>query len=493
MKEIQTASLVELAEGLRENRWTSEELVGAYIERIDRLDGTLNAYLSHRFEKALLEAKESDERRRGGVSLSAFDGVPIALKDNFALAGERMTAASRMLENYVAPYDSEVVVRLKRAGFVILGKLNMDEFAMGASNETSAFGLCRNPWNLNHSPGGSSGGSAVAVAASLAPIALGSDTGGSVRQPAAFCGVSGLLPTYGRISRYGMVAFASSLDQPGLVARDVVSLAHLFDLLAGYDPHDPTSLNLESPKFSQLFKNYSFADLRNLTIGISEDYVSSILDDDIGEAFEAAVAFFRDRGARIVHHSLSHLEHAIGVYHVISTAEASSNLARFDGIRYGYHPSEGKGLSLEDFYAKVRGEAFGREVKKRLLLGHYVLSEEHYEDYYVQAKKLRRLIREDFQRAFECCDLFMTPTTATLPPTLGRDSRPLLKLFRADILTAPSNLAGLPSLSIPAGWSASHLPIGLQFIAPPLREDRLFQAAYLFQLATDYHLQRPFE
>ena len=480
------ATLLELAGALEAKKVSSVELTRQFLERIGRLNRDLNAFITVDEELSLAQARRADERRARGEK-GPFTGVPLAFKDIYCTRGQRTTCGSRMLAEFKSPYDAHVVELFERAGAVSLGKCNMDEFAMGSSNESSHFGPVRNPWDRKRVPGGSSGGSAAAVAARMAPVALGTDTGGSTRQPAAFSGVCGLRPTYGLVSRYGLVAFASSLDQAGPIAKSAADLAALLDVMAGFDERDSTSV--ERPK-----ENYSRAlhlPLEGLRIGLPREYFAEGIDREVRAAVEAAVAWFKSQGAKVVELDLPHTRVGIAAYYVIAPAEASSNLSRFDGVRYGHRAKQYN--DLVDMYCRTRAEGFGAEVKRRILVGTYVLSHGYYDAYYLHAQKIRRLIAQDFARAFEKCDLILGPTAPTTAYELGAKTGDPVQMYLGDIFTIPAPLAGLPALSIPCGFDARGLPVGLQLTGPHFAEARLLGAAHRYQQATDWHQRVPRE
>ena len=480
---IHNKTAAELAAALRAGEYSSVELTKAFIERIERHNGDLNALVTVTADEALRDAQAADARLAEGDS-GPLLGVPLIHKDIFCTRGVRTSCGSRMLDNFVAPYDATVVERLRAAGAVCLGKSNMDEFAMGSSNETSYYGPVRNPWNTGTVPGGSSGGSASAVAARLAPLATGTDTGGSIRQPAALCGISGLKPTYGRVSRYGMIAFASSLDQGGPMARSAEDLAVLLEAMAGFDERDSTSVDHVVPHYGETLGE----SIKGLRIGLPKEYFGEGLDPEVGKVVEAAIEQFRELGAEIKEVSLAHTDLAVPAYYVIAPAECSSNLSRFDGVRFGYRCDDPK--DLEDMYKRSRGEGFGPEVKRRIMVGTYALSAGYYDAYYLKAQKARRLIRDDFQQAFEGVDLILGPTSPTTAFKLGERSNDPLKMYLSDIYTIAVNLAGLPAMSIPAGF-AGGLPVGVQLIGNYFQEARLLNAAHKYQQATDWHERAP--
>ncbi|TYO99082.1 aspartyl/glutamyl-tRNA(Asn/Gln) amidotransferase subunit A [Geothermobacter ehrlichii] len=476
-------NLQQLRQALDRREVSAREVTEAYLRRIEATNARLNSYLSICSELALSQAQTADERLAAGEA-APLTGIPLAVKDIFNLEQTRTTAGSRLLDNYVAPYDATAVARLKENGAVLLGKLNMDEFAMGSSNENSAFGPCRNPWDPERVPGGSSGGSAAAVAARQAVATLGTDTGGSIRQPAAHCGVVGLKPTYGRVSRYGVIAYASSLDQVGPVARTVEDCALLLQAIAGHDHRDSTSIDCPVPDYSAALQQK----IEGLKIGLPREYFIEGLDADVQKAIEAAIEVYRGLGAEIVDISLPHTDYAVACYYLIATAEASSNLARYDGVRYGRRVDPGKGLI--DMYCATRTQGFGTEVKRRIMLGTYALSSGYYDAYYLKAQKVRTLIRDDFVRAFEQVDLILTPVAPTPAFGLGEKLDDPLQMYLSDIFTIPVNLAGTCGLSLPCGFSTAGLPIGLQLIGRPFAEQSLLRAGHAFQQATDWHLKK---
>jgi aspartyl-tRNA(Asn)/glutamyl-tRNA(Gln) amidotransferase subunit A len=477
------ATLTELSAKLAAREVSARELTEYYLERIGRLDPTLNAFVTVTAGQALSDADAADRRIADG-SATPLTGIPIAHKDIFCTAGVKTSCGSRMLDNFVAPYDATAVARLRDAGTVLLGKTNMDEFAMGSSNETSYYGPVRNPWDHDRVPGGSSGGSAAAVAASLCSAATGTDTGGSIRQPAALSGLTGIKPTYGRISRYGMIAFASSLDQAGTLTRSAADAALLLRTMAGFDPNDSTSLDDVVPDYVAALET----PWESLRIGVPRNFFDAGLDSENAAAVRASLAVFESLGATIKDIDLDHIHLSVPAYYVVAPAEASSNLSRFDGIRFGYR-AQGEG-DLLDLYKRTRGEGFGAEVKRRILTGTYVLSTGYYDAYYLQAQRVRRLIADDFAQAFADVDLIAGPTTPTPAFELGQKVGDPIQMYLNDIYTIGANLAGLPAMSIPCGFAAG-LPVGLQLIAPHLAEGRLLKAAHYYQLETDWHRQLP--
>ena len=463
---------------------SSVELTRAHLERIRTIEERVHAFVRITDELALKQAENIDSRIAAGERIGPLAGVPIALKDIVCTRGVPTTCCSRILENYIPPYDATVIQRLREAGLVLLGKTNMDEFAMGSSTENSAFGPTRNPWDLGRVPGGSSGGSAAALAALEAPLAIGTDTGGSIRQPAAFCGVTGLKPTYGRVSRYGLVAFASSLDQIGPMARDVRDCALLLQVLAGHDALDSTSVPAEAPDYSAALND----GVKGLRIGIPGEffeYRGVRVSREIEDAVRAAAGVLAGLGAVCEEVSTPHLQYVIPVYYIIAPAEASSNLARYDGVAYG-HRTPAAVEDIVDLYRRTREEGFGAEVKRRIMLGTYALSAGYYDAYYLKASQVRTLIRRDFDQAFEKHDLLVAPVTPSLPFRLGEKTDDPVEMYLSDVCTIAANLAGLPAMSIPCGY-ADGLPIGLQIIGKPLDEGTVLRAAHAFQEATDYH------
>jgi aspartyl-tRNA(Asn)/glutamyl-tRNA(Gln) amidotransferase subunit A len=476
---------------LDEKKISSTELASLFLDRIEAFDPVLNAFITVDRERTLAEAQAADDRLARNEA-GPLTGIPLAHKDVFCTEGVLTTCASRMLSNFVSPYDAHVVTLLKQAGAVSLGKTNLDEFAMGSSSETSYYGPVRNPWEPAHVSGGSSGGSAAAVAARLVPIATGTDTGGSVRQPAAFCGVTGIKPTYGLISRYGAVGLASSLDQGGAFGASAEDCALLLSAMTGFDPRDSTSLDRPVEDYATRIATSApdaARPLAGLTIGVPREFFSEGMDEGIRPAIEEALAQYRALGASTREVDLPNARFAIPTFYVISMAEASSNLSRFDGVRYGHRAAEY--ADLVDMYCKSRSEGFGAEVQRRILTGTFVLSHGYYDAYYLQAQKLRRLIAEDFRRVFAECDLIAGPTAPRTAWTLGAMSDDPVQMYLADIYTTPVNLAGLPGLSHPCGFDAAGLPIGLQLIGNYFSETRLLTAAHRFQQATDWHLRRP--
>ncbi|GAA5784257.1 glutamyl-tRNA(Gln) amidotransferase subunit A [Chitiniphilus shinanonensis] len=478
------SSLKQLSAALAARQVSAVELAGEFLARAKQYNGELNAYITLDEQKTLSEAHDADVRRADGTA-GPLTGIPVAHKDIFCQEGWLTTCGSKMLGNFVSPYSAHVIEQCRAAGLVTLGRTNMDEFAMGSSNENSAFGPVKNPWDKNAVPGGSSGGSAVAVAARLAPIATGTDTGGSIRQPAAFCGVTGIKPTYGVVSRFGMIAYASSLDQGGPFAKSAEDCALLLNVMAGFDERDATSLQREREDYSRDLER----PLAGLRIGLPREYFADGLAGDVAAAIDAAIAEYKKLGAQIVEVSLPNTRLAIPSYYVIAPAEASSNLSRFDGVRYGHRAADFDGLV--GMYEQTRAEGFGWEVKRRILTGTYVLSHGYYDAYYLQAQKIRRIIANDFQAAFRDCDLIAGPVAPTTAWNLGEKSDDPVAMYLADIYTLGVNLAGLPGMSVPAGFGADGRPVGLQLIGNYFDEARLLNAAHRFQQATDWHLKAP--
>ena len=484
-----TAPIAELAPALASKRLSSVELTTALFDRIDALNPRLNAFLARDRKRALGAARAADARLAAG-NATPLTGIPIAHKDVLMTAGWKTTCGSRMLENFVAPYSAFVVERLADAGMVLVGKTNMDEFAMGSSSETSYFGPVKNPWNVDYVPGGSSGGSSAAVAARLVPAATGTDTGGSIRQPAALSGVCGLKPTYGVCSRYGLIAFASSLDTPGPFAQTAEDCALLLNAMAGHDPRDSTSLDRPREDYARLLRAPGGAKpLAGVRIGLPKEYFGDGIDADVAAAVDAALGEFRKLGATTVEVTLPNLDLSVPVYYVIASAEASSNLARFDGVRYGHRAA--KYDDLTDMYKKTRAEGFGAEVKRRILIGTYVLSHGYYDAYYLKAQQVRRLIAEGFQRAYQQCDLILGPTAPTAAFKLGAKTSDPVQMYLNDIFTVAGNLTGAPAISIPCGFDRNGLPIGLQLQGNHFRESVILNAAHRYQQATDWQRREP--
>jgi aspartyl-tRNA(Asn)/glutamyl-tRNA(Gln) amidotransferase subunit A len=475
-------TIAELAKGLRSGEFSSVELTKAFLDRIKQ-HGLLNAYITVTEDLALQEAKAADGRLAKGDA-ELLTGIPVAQKDIFCTEGVKTTCGSKMLDNFIAPYNATVVEKFNNAGAVMLGKLNMDEFAMGSSNETSYYGTVKNPWNTNAVPGGSSGGTAAAVAARLAACATGTDTGGSIRQPAAFCGITGLKPTYGRVSRYGMIAYASSLDQGGPMTRSVEDAAIMLQTMAGFDAKDSTSVDLPVPDYMAGLGN----SLQGLKIGLPKEFFGDGLNSDVAAAIEAAVNEYKKLGATVTEVSMPTLKLAIPAYYVIAPAECSANLSRFDGVRFGYRCENP--VDLTDLYTRSRGEAFGKEVKRRILMGTYALSAGYYDAYYIKAQKIRRLISEDFKKALSEVDVIMGPVAPSTAFGIGEKIGNPIEMYLSDIYTIAINLAGLPAMSVPAGF-AGGMPVGLQIIGNYFAEDKLLNIAHQYQQVTDWHTYTP--
>ena len=473
--DITNLTVHELQEKLEKKELTSEEIVQAYIDRINAKEKDVKAFVTTLCDEALKEAKEIDEKRKNGEKLSSLAGIPIGIKDNMCTKGVKTTCSSRMLENFVAPYNATVVEKLNEENLIDLGKLNMDEFAMGASTEYSYFKKTCNPWNLKTVPGGSSGGSAAAVAANLVPWALGSDTGGSIRQPSSFCGVVGLKPTYGLVSRYGLVAFASSLDQIGPITKDVRDSAILLNIIAGHDERDTTSYNMPKKDYTKALKN----DVKGLKIGIPKEYFGEGINEEVKAKLEEAIETYKKLGAEVEEFSLDIAQYALATYYIIACAEASSNLGRFDGIRYGYRTENY--TNLKELYKNSRSEGFGPEVKRRIILGTYVLSSGYYDAYYKKAQQVRTLVKKEFDKAFEKYDVLLTPTSPTVAFEMGTRSENPLEMYLADICTVSVNIAGLPGISIPCGVNGENMPIGMQLIGNKFEEEKILNAAYTFE------------
>ena len=476
-------SVAELSAALHSREISSTDLTSQFLERIHRLGSEFNCFISVTEKQAFDQAAAADRQLATGKA-GPLTGIPIAHKDLFCTKGVKTTCGSRMLDNFIAPYDATIVEQVQRAGMVMLGKTNMDEFAMGSSNENSYYGAVRNPWDRERVPGGSSGGSAAAVAARLTPLATGTDTGGSVRQPASFCGISGLKPTYGRVSRYGLVAFASSLDQAGILARSAQDIAPLLSIMAGFDDRDSTSAERGVDDYA--------ADLTRpvdgLKIGIVKEHLEAGLDPSISAVIDEALKTLTLMGAVVKEISLPHVSLAVPTYYVVAPAECSSNLSRYDGVRFGYRASQP--VNLEDMYKRSRSEGFGAEVKRRIMLGTYALSAGYYDAYYLKAQQLRRLIRDDFRRQFEDVDVVVGPTSPSVAFRIGEKSDDPVKMYLSDVFTTAVNLAGLPALSIPAGFHQD-LPVGLQIIGNYFAEAKLLNVAHQFQLSTNHHNRSP--
>ena len=485
MKNICELTAHEIREMYDKKEITVPEVVKAFLDKIKEKDDSIKAYITVCEEEALKKAEEVQALFDKGEKLGSLAGIPIGIKDNICTRGIKTTCASKMLENFVSPYDATVIEKLEKEHAIILGKLNMDEFAMGGSTENSAFFTTKNPVNLNKVPGGSSGGSAAAVKADMAPITLGSDTGGSIREPASFCGIVGMKPTYGLVSRYGLVAFASSLDQIGPMSKDVTDNAILLNAIAGHDAHDSTSANVEVKDYTKSLVN----DVKGLKVGLPKEFMEDGVDKEVKEAILEVAKKLKELGATVEECSLPRTKYALPTYYIIACAEASSNLGRYDGIRYGYRTKNYE--NLHDIYANSRTEGFGEEVKRRIILGTYVLSSGYYDAYYKRAQKVRTLIIENFKKAFESCDVIMIPTAPNTSFKFGAHNASPLEMYLEDIYTVPVNMAGLPGVSIPGGFDKDGMPIGIQFIGKAFDEKNLLQVAYTFEQNTTYHDEMP--
>lgn len=483
MNELLKKSATEQSKALLNKEISAVELTNATFERIDEVEDKVRAFNSLTKETALETAKKVDEKIAKGEELPLLAGIPLVLKDNMNLVGSKTTASSKILENFVSPYNATITEKLLNNLVPIVAKANLDEFAMGSSNENSAFNKVHNPWNLNKVPGGSSGGSAASVAACEATLSLGSDTGGSIRLPASFCGIVGMKPTYGRVSRYGLIAFASSLDQIGPFARNVEDAANLLEVISGYDPKDSTSLNIPVEHYSASLNN----DIKGRKVGVIKELMGEGLSDDVRKAVELAVETYKQQGCEVVEVSLPNLKYSIGIYYILATAECSSNLARFDGVKYGYRCADAQ--NLLEMYTKTRAEGFGTEVKRRIMLGTYALSSGYYDAYYKKAQQMRRLVKEDFDRVFETVDVLISPTCPNTAFDIGAKSEDPLAMYLTDIATISANLAGIPGMSIPAGFDKDGMPIGLQLLTPQLKEADLFNFSYKFEQQHDFHKQ----
>jgi aspartyl-tRNA(Asn)/glutamyl-tRNA(Gln) amidotransferase subunit A len=482
---MKNKSITELSAGLRSGDFSSVELTQYFLDRIAKYDSELNSYITVTDEQALAGAKQADEQIASG-SANALTGIPIAYKDLFCTEGIRTSCASKMLDNFIAPYTATAVEKLTQAGMPMLGKTNMDEFAMGSSNENSFYGAVKNPWDLERVPGGSSGGSAVAVAAKLAPVSLGTDTGGSIRQPASLTGITGIKPTYGRVSRFGMIAYASSLDQGGVFASSAEDCALVLQTMSGFDAKDSTSVERYVPDFSATLND----SLQGLKIGLPKEFFGEGLDSSVSKVVNEAIEAYKKLGAEIIEITLPNTHLAIPSYYVIAPAEASSNLSRFDGVRYGYRCEEP--VDLTDMYMRSRGEGFGTEVKRRIMTGTYALSAGYYDAYYLKAQKIRRLISDDFKQAFEQVDVIMGPVAPETAFKIGEKSDDPISMYLSDIYTLSLNLAGLTGMSVPAGFSSENkMPVGLQIIGNYFEEGKILNVAHQYQQVTDWHKQMP--
>ena len=478
-----TKTLSELSAMLEAGEVSSVQLTEHFLKRIKDLDGQLNSFITLTEEQALQAAAEADKLRKAGKA-GPLTGIPVAHKDIFCTKGVKTSCGSKMLDNFESPYDATVVEKMQQAGVIMLGKTNMDEFAMGSSNETSFYGPVKNPWNTNAVPGGSSGGSAASVAARLTPASTGTDTGGSIRQPASFCGITGLKPTYGRVSRYGMIAFASSLDQAGPMAQSAEDCALLLNAMSGFDPKDSTSLEKDVADYTADLNK----PLDGLKIGLPKEYFGEGLSDEINTVIQAAIEVYKSMGAEIIDISLPNTHLAVPVYYVVAPAECSSNLSRFDGVRFGHRCDDPQ--DLEDLYKRSRGEGFGEEVKRRIMVGTYALSAGYYDAYYIKAQQLRRMISDDFTRAFKEVDVIMGPSAPETAFNVGEKSDDPISMYLSDIYTIAVNLAGLPGMSVPAGFS-NNMPVGLQIVGNHFDESRLLNVAHQYQQKTDWHVQIP--
>ncbi len=481
MNELLKKSATEQSNAIKNKEVSAVELTKAALKRINELDDKLGCFNSLTEDTALETAKKVDEKVARGEELPLLAGVPLALKDNMNLIGSRTTASSKILENFVSPFNATITQKLLDNCVPILGKANLDEFAMGSSNENSAFKKVHNPWNLNKVPGGSSGGSAASVAACEVTLSLGSDTGGSIRLPASFCGIVGMKPTYGRVSRYGLIAFASSLDQIGPFARNVEDAANLLEVISGYDPKDSTSLNVPVENYAASLNN----DIRGKKVGVIKELMAEGLTEDVSKALQKAIDDYKAMGCEIVEISLPSLKYSIGIYYILATAECSSNLARFDGVKYGYRTPDAK--NLMEMYTKSRAEGFGPEVKRRIMLGTYALSSGYYDAYYKKAQQMRTLVTQEFAKAFEQVDVLISPTCPNTAFDMGAKASDPLAMYLTDIATISANLAGIPGMSVPAGFDRDGMPIGLQILAPQMQDAKLLNFAYKFERVNDYY------
>jgi len=483
--ELYQLTIHELQGMLKKGETTAQDVTESVLNRIKTVDGKVSAYITVTEEVAIGQAKEADRRIKAGGASSPLLGIPIAVKDNMCTDGIKTTCASKILANFRPPYDATVVERLKQAGYVLCGKPNMDEFAMGSSTENSGFFVTKNPWDLSRIPGGSSGGSAAAVAADECIASLGSDTGGSIRQPAACCGVVGLKPTYGRVSRYGLVAFASSLDQIGPITKDVTDTAILMNVISGHDPKDSTSANIPAPDFTRSLKK----NVKGMKIGMPKEYFIEGMDREVERAVKDAVKTLEGLGATVVEVSLPHTSYAVATYYILATSEASSNLARYDGVKYGFRAQGAK--DLLDTYLQTRSQGFGPEVKRRIMLGTYALSAGYYDAYYKKGQQVRTLIKRDFDDSFKTVDVIATPTAPTAAFKIGEKSADPLQMYLSDIFTISVNLAGIPAIAIPCGFTSENLPVGLQLLGRHFDEESIIHAAYAYEQATEWHRRKP--
>ena len=482
---LTSLTIHELHQKIKNGETTSRQLTESVFQRIEKIDPKIRAYATLTRDVAMAQAEAGDQRIRSGQAVAPLTGIPLALKDNLCTRSVRTTCSSKILENFVPPYDATVVEKFKNNGFVMAGKTNMDEFAMGSSTENSAFAVTKNPWSTDRIPGGSSGGSAAAVAADLCIAAVGSDTGGSIRQPAACCGVVGFKPTYGRVSRYGLVAFASSLDQIGPLTKDVTDSALMMNAISGHDPMDSTSADIACPDFTRALVK----DVKGLRLGMPKEYFIEGMDPEVERAVKESVRLLEKAGAVIKNIRLPHTSYAVATYYLLATAEASSNLARYDGVKYGYRTKQAK--NLLDMYMKTRSEGFGQEVKRRIMLGTYALSAGYYDAYYRKAQQVRTLIKDDFDVAWKEVDAILTPTAPTPAFLMGEKTQDPLQMYLSDIFTISVNLAGIPAISIPCGFTKSNLPIGLQILGRPFDEETVLRVAYAYEQETDWHKRKP--
>lgn len=483
--ELYSKTLSSIASDIKEKKVTIKEVLDSVYKRIEEVEPKVGAYITLTKTQAYERAEELQKRLDNGENIGILGGVPIAIKDNICTENVKTTCASRMLENFVPIYNATVIEKLKEAGAIMLGKTNMDEFAMGSSTETSYIKKTANPWDVNRVPGGSSGGSAAAVSADMAYAALGSDTGGSIRQPASYCSVVGLKPTYGLISRYGLIAFASSLDQIGPFAKTVEDAALMLNVIAGHDSKDTTSADLGKKDYTKALVN----SVKGMNIAVPSDFINDGINEDVKRAYDTSIKTLEDLGANIVNVKLEYAKYSLATYYIIATAEASSNLGRYDGIRYGHRAKEFS--DLIDLYTKSRTEGFGDEVKRRIMLGTYVLLSGYYDAYYKRAQQVRTLIVNDFKKAFESCDVIMIPTVPNTSFKMGEHSTNPLEMYLEDIFTVPVNIAGLPAISVPGGFASNNMPIGLQFIAKSFDEEKLLQVAYTYEQNTQFHDKKP--
>lgn len=483
--ELYNLTLTEIAKKIKDREVSIKDVLDSTFKRIDEVEGKVDAFITITREEAYKEAEKLQQRLDSGEDIGVLGGVPIAIKDNICTNGMKTTCASKMLENFVPIYDATVITKLKEAGAIIIGKTNMDEFAMGSSTESSYIKKTKNPWNLEKVPGGSSGGSAVTVSGEMAFAALGSDTGGSIRQPASYCSVVGLKPTYGLVSRFGLIAYASSLDQIGPFTKNVEDAALMLNVISGYDKHDTTSANIEKKDYTKFLVN----DISNMKIGVPHEFVKDGVNEDVKASYNNAIKTLENAGAKIVDIDLEYAKYSLATYYIIATAEASSNLGRYDGIRYGFRAEEFN--DLEDLYNKSRTEGFGEEVKKRIMLGTYVLSSGYYDAYYKRAQQVRTLIIENFKKAFEKCDAIIIPTAPNTAFKFGEKTENPLEMYLEDIYTVPVNIAGIPGISVPGGFDRDNMPIGIQFISNSFEEEKLIKIAYTFEKNTNFNVEKP--